>query len=47
MGMRVVAFRMPARELRELDRLVKRGVFKSRSHAIRFAIRKLLEEVVA
>jgi Arc/MetJ-type ribon-helix-helix transcriptional regulator len=42
--MRVVAFRIPERELRELDMLVSRGAFKSRSDAIRAAIRRLLWE---
>jgi Arc/MetJ-type ribon-helix-helix transcriptional regulator len=44
--MRVVTFRVPESGLRELDKLVKRGVFKTRSEAIRVAIKKLLEEVV-
>jgi Arc/MetJ-type ribon-helix-helix transcriptional regulator len=40
--MRVVAFRISEEELR----IVARGLFKSRSDAIRSAIRKLLEEMV-
>jgi Arc/MetJ-type ribon-helix-helix transcriptional regulator len=44
--MRVVTFRVPEEELKKLDRLVRKGLFRSRSEAIRFAIRKLLEEVV-
>jgi Arc/MetJ-type ribon-helix-helix transcriptional regulator len=46
MRMKVVAFRIPERELTKLDMLVARGAFKSRSEAIRVAIKKLLEEAV-
>jgi Arc/MetJ-type ribon-helix-helix transcriptional regulator len=46
MRMRVFTFRAPERELAMLDALVKAGLYRSRSEAIRAAIRRLLEEVV-
>jgi Arc/MetJ-type ribon-helix-helix transcriptional regulator len=45
MRMRVVAFRVPERELLMLDMLVARGLYRNRSEAIRAAIRRLLEDV--
>jgi Arc/MetJ-type ribon-helix-helix transcriptional regulator len=42
---KVVTFKIPRSELKKLDKLVEKGLFKSRSEAIRFAIRKLLGEV--
>ena len=42
----VVSFRIPRRELKKLDKLVKAGLFRSRSQAIRVAIKRLLEDVV-
>jgi Arc/MetJ-type ribon-helix-helix transcriptional regulator len=44
--LRVISLRIPRRELKELDKLVRKGLFKNRSEAIRLAIRKLLGEVV-
>jgi len=44
--LRVVTFKIPESELLKLDELVKAGAYKSRSHAIRVAIRRLLADVV-
>jgi len=44
--LRVVTFKIPENELLKLDELVNIGVYKSRSHAIRIAIRRLLADVV-
>jgi len=46
MGLRVVTFKIPEEQLAILDMLVERGLFKSRSDAIRVAIKKLLEDIV-
>ena len=46
MGRRVVTFKIPEEQLAILDMLVERGLFKSRSDAIRVAIKKLLEDIV-
>jgi len=40
----LVSFHIPRQMLRELDELVKRGIFPSRSEAIRVAIRNLIEK---
>jgi Arc/MetJ-type ribon-helix-helix transcriptional regulator len=42
--MKIFSFRAPERDIEMLDKLVERGLFKSRGDAIRAAIRKLLEE---
>ena len=40
----MVSVHIPRKWLEELDDLVRRGVFPSRSEAIRVAIRKLLDQ---
>jgi Arc/MetJ-type ribon-helix-helix transcriptional regulator len=45
-GLRVVTFKIPEEQLAMLDMLVERGLFKSRSEAIRQAIKRLLEDIV-
>lgn len=46
MGLRVVTIKIPEEQVIVLDALVRRGLFKSRSDAIRVAIKKLLEDIV-
>jgi Arc/MetJ-type ribon-helix-helix transcriptional regulator len=43
--MKVVSVRLSERELREIDRLVEYGVFRSRSEAIRELIRLGMENL--
>jgi Arc/MetJ-type ribon-helix-helix transcriptional regulator len=45
-GLRVVTIKIPEEQVIVLDALVRRGLFKSRSDAIRIAIKKLLEDIV-
>lgn len=42
--MKSVSFRVPEEYLRGLEVLVERGVFKSRSEAVRVAVRELLQK---
>lgn len=42
--MKAVSFRLPEEYLRGLEFLIKAGVFRSRSEAIRFAVRELLRK---
>jgi len=38
-----LSFRLPKRHLEEIDSLVKAGLYKSRSEAVRDAIRQLIK----
>jgi len=42
--MRIITVKIPEAYLRELDELVKLGVYPSRSEAIRVALRELLKK---
>jgi len=44
MKMRRVSIRLPESLMREMDRLVRNGVFQSKSHIVRVAVRELLRK---
>ncbi|MEM3833139.1 MAG: ribbon-helix-helix domain-containing protein [Thermoprotei archaeon] len=42
--MMTLTLKIPERYIKELDELVKQGIFTSRSEAVRFALRELIRK---
>jgi Arc/MetJ-type ribon-helix-helix transcriptional regulator len=42
--MKMVTLKMPEAYIEAIDQLVKKGIFSNRSEAIRFAVRKFLDQ---
>jgi len=41
---KLISFHIPKEDLEKIDELVKKKIFQTRSEAIRYAIKKLLDE---